>query len=161
MREPWRNGWASPENLEEAWWMSSTGLAARGHDWPSPSEPWFECGPEMDTEQRPLAAGLRNGNAPPWGMPLMIIMMMMMMMMYLPDQEACPTMSLYCIYHTSLFIAQCIPSNDTGRVHYSHVTLLRCSLICYRFELGVSTNACGALVPCQKKWEMTATPALC
>src|SRR6218665_425545 len=35
----------------------------------------------MTKPQRPLAAGLRNGNSPTWGMPMMVMMMMMIMRM--------------------------------------------------------------------------------
>ena len=66
------NDWAPPKNLEEACWTSSTDLAERRHDWPAPSEPWSKRGLEKGTEQRPMAAGHRNGNASPRGTPLMM-----------------------------------------------------------------------------------------
>lgn len=60
------------EKLEEARRTSSSDLTERGDDRPAPREPWSQRGLEKGSEQRPRAAGLRNGyTLRVWGTPLM------------------------------------------------------------------------------------------
>jgi len=67
------NDRALPKKLEEARRTISSNLAENDYIRPPPPESWSEHSLEKSTKQRPMAAGHRSGNAPPWGTPLMMM----------------------------------------------------------------------------------------